>query len=129
MPLLQILAEAAAGGESTMVRDIGAVASMISGFGFAVWYAWYMTTSRIPAIEKTHADQLAESRKDYRDQLRDSEQRHEQNVMKMIDNFRADQTAMWAIKREDDQRLAQAIDRLSECIGENRCQYIHAQRP
>jgi len=126
--MLELLAEAT-NGESSTIRDIGAVTSMISGFGFAVWYAWYMTTSRIPAIEKIHAEQLAESRKDYRDQLRDSEQRHEQNVMKMIDNFRADQTAMWAIKREDDQRLAQAIDRLSECIGENRCQYQHAQRP
>jgi hypothetical protein len=129
MPLLQILAEAAAGGESTVVRDIGAVTSMISGFGFAVWYAWYMTTSRIPAIEKIHAEQLQESQKGFREQLRESEQRHEVNVSKMIDNFRADQTAMWNIKREDDQRLAQAIDRLSECIGENRCQFTHATRP
>lgn len=127
MPLIAILAEAAAG-ESSTIRDIGAVTSMISGFGFAVWYAYYMTTSRIPAIEKIHAEQLAGSQSAYREQLRESEQRHEQNVSRMIDNFRADQTAMWNIKRDDDQRLAQAIDKLSECIGENRCQFQHAQR-
>ena len=129
MRLLQILADAA-GGENTTIRDIGAITSMLSGFGFAVWYAWYMTTSRIPAIEKLHAEQLKESQTAYREQLSESERRHEQNVSRMIDNFRADQTAMWNIKREDDQRLALAIDKLSECIGEGRCQFTpHAQRP
>ena len=114
MEFFGILAEAAT--DSTLLRDAGQAVSTISGFGFAVWYAWYMTTSRIPAIEKIHGDQLTES-----------ERRHENHIALLIQNFRADLDSMWKQKREDDAQLSAAIDRLTESI--NRDPRHHAARP
>ena len=36
--------------ESTTMKDIGAIVSAIAGPGFAVWYAYYMTTKRLPEV-------------------------------------------------------------------------------
>lgn len=98
------------------------IAASLVSTGFAVWYAWYMTTNRIPAIEKAHSDQIKEG-----------EERHSAHIELLIGNFRADLKAMWDIKREDDKKLSDALDRLAEILRANSCKFLpgyqHADRP
>lgn len=98
------------------MKDISQILSMISGFGFAVWYAYYMTAIRQPAMEKDHREQILQL-----------EARHEAHISLLMTNFREDLTSMWDTKREDDAKLAGSIDHLAVTIETRGCKYDAAR--
>lgn len=53
--------------------------------GFAVWYAWWVTTKTIPERDKTHAETIAGLVKEFRDETKEQRQVHIAAVDK-IDN-------------------------------------------
>ena len=96
-------------------KGSGIIAGLVAGPGFAVWFAWYMTTKRIPEIERNHAAQITES-----------EKRHSDHITLLINNFRSDQVEMWKIKREDDKAWQDVVSRLADKSGEQVCQFVRA---
>jgi len=140
-PVLVFAAEGAASGGAAMesvppwAAGTGVVIGMLGGPCFAIWYAWYMTTSRIPAIEKSHTEQLTEMRKQHFEHLSEARKQHFEQVQTLIMNYRQDVKTMWDVKREDDKnqasfrreddnKMALALQRLAENIEEGGCRYL-----
>lgn len=84
--------------EAEWIRSIGIVVSAVAGPGFAVWYAYHMTTVRIPAVEKGHKETIDRMQAD-----------HTAEVKRLIDDFRADIKGMWETKRQDDSQLREVL--------------------
>lgn len=89
--------------ESEWLRGIGSVVSAVAGPGFAVWYAYHMTTKRLPEVEKGHREVL--------EKLSDE---HAETVKRLIDDFRGDVKAMWDTKRQDDALLRETLKGLKQ---------------
>lgn len=84
--------------EAEWIRTIGTVVSAVAGPGFAVWYAYYMTTQRIPAVEAAHKETIDRMQAD-----------HTGEVKRLIDDFRSDIKGMWETKRQDDSQLRDVL--------------------
>ncbi len=84
----------------------GLVSATLGGPAFAVWYAWYMTTKRVPFIENRHAEQSEAS-----------EKRHAAHVELLINDFRTDLKEFWKYKREDDGVLRGLVDSMNRNIN------------
>lgn len=70
-----------AGTTSNWLNAGGGIVSL----GFAVWYAWWVTTKTIPERDKTHAETISGLVKEFRDETKEQRQLHVAAVEK-IDN-------------------------------------------
>lgn len=93
-----------------------------AGSGIALWYLWYMTSRRLPEIEKQHAEE--------REKL---EERHAAHINLVTTNARADLNSMWAQKRDDDaairaefSRLNAVLEKLADRVSGVQCKYSEA---
>lgn len=84
--------------DSTTMKDIGAIVSAIAGPGFAVWYAFYMTTKRLPEVERGHKETVEKLTTD-----------HKAETKELIDNFRADIKGFWETCRADSAQLRDVL--------------------
>lgn len=91
--------------EVDYLKSIGTVVSAVAGPGFAVWYAWYMTTKRLPEIEDGHKETMAQLRVD-----------HKAEIAALINDFRSDVKGFqsdvktyWDTKRSDDALWREAV--------------------
>lgn len=127
----------------------GIISGIIGGPAFAVWFSWYMTTKRVPAMERKHAEQLTATEERFSLQIKSnseryalqtesSEKRHADHIALLITDFRSDLKELWKYKREDEIRLVGAIEKLDESLStlanevqKTHCKYgeraIHAQ--
>lgn len=80
--------------DTDWVKTIGIVGGTIGGPAFAIWYSYYMTAVRLPEIEEKHANQIS----------------------KLIENFREDIKALWAAKNSSDDKLTAAIVSLKDAL-------------
>lgn len=55
----------------------------LTSLGFAVWYAWFVTTKTIPERDKVHADTIQGLVKEFRDEAKEQRQVHTQAVEKI----------------------------------------------
>jgi len=81
---------------------VGVVVGTIGGPIFAVWYAWYMTTIRVPAIEAIHQMNLTAA---------------EARAQVLIANFRLDMENAWRANHDGSDKVVSAIERLSERVA------------
>jgi hypothetical protein len=88
--------------DAVWLKGIGTVVSAVAGPGFAVWYAYHMTTKRIPEVEKGHKETIDRMQAD-----------HTAEVKGLIADFRADIKTLWDIKRADDAELRDVLKDLS----------------
>lgn len=51
--------------------------------GFAVWYAWWVTTKTIPERDKVHSETIASLVKEFRDEAKEQRQQHTLAVEKI----------------------------------------------
>lgn len=87
--------------EADWIKGIATAASAIAGPGFAVWYAYHMTTKRIPEVEKGHKETIDRMQSD-----------HTAEVKGLIENFRADIKQFWETKRQDDNMLREVLKQM-----------------
>lgn len=97
---MTIIAQATTDGS---VGTITAIVTALTGSGFAVWYAWYMTTTQIPRINAEHRETVSSILSEFR-----AEQRETREVF---------QHSLAVIER-DNERNAMAIDRLCNKLGQ-----------
>jgi hypothetical protein len=93
-----ILAQASTDG----IGAIAAIATALTGSGFAVWYAWYMTTTQIPRINLEHRDAIKDLVAEFR-----AEQKETRELF----------THSLAMIERDGERNAMAIDKLCDKLG------------
>lgn len=55
----------------------------LTSLGFAVWYAWFVTTKVMPERDKTHAETVSGLVKEFRDEAREQRQLHTATVDKI----------------------------------------------
>jgi hypothetical protein len=94
-----ILAQASTDG----IGAIAAIATALTGSGFAVWYAWYMTTTQIPRINLEHRDAIKDLVAEFR-----AEQKETRELF----------THSLAMIERDGERNAMAIDKLCDKLGQ-----------
>jgi hypothetical protein len=101
----------------------GIISGTLGGPAFAVWFSWYMTTKRVPSMERRYAEQIEAS-----------EKRHADHVGLLISDFRADLKELWKYKREDDFKFSDILGSLDKSIGllteevkKRSCEYARQQ--
>lgn len=77
--LLQLFAEGGGVDPSAVLPAVSTVGSL----GFAVWYAWYTTTSVIPKLLDAH-----------RQERQEMEVRHDGQITKLLEDFK-EQRVQW----------------------------------
>lgn len=92
--------------EADWLRGFSTAISAVAGPGFAVWYAWYMTTRRIPEIELAHKSTIDRMQVE-----------HSAEVKSLIENFRADIRSLWDQKRADDAAFRDALKELRQSVS------------
>lgn len=103
------------------VKSTGIVAGISGGPLFAVWYAYYMTTNRIPALEKIYKEQVEELNQQHVDYIKETNRIHADHIALITNNYRSDVNAMWNIKHEDDKALINALQNLGDRFT---CRYL-----
>ena len=98
--------------ESARNNDIPNWANGIIGWApssFAMWYCWYMTAKRMPAIEKRFAEERKQSDDDTNKLVENLDKRHLEAITNLIAAFRQDVQTFWTTKREDDTKRDNAM--------------------
>ena len=98
---IPLFAEADTSAIPDWMKGYGVLISSAIGPLFTVWWAWYMTTKRLPEIEKEHNER----------------------VDGLIINFREDIKGFWIEKRADDRNLTDAINDFREAVASSKCNY------
>lgn len=104
----------------------GVVIGMLGGPVFAIWYAWYITTNRIPVIERAHAEQLANARELFAAQLTAIVTNNREDMRALWATKREDERSIAMLRREDDGKLIAVLERLSERIEDHSCKFTGA---
>ncbi|MGC1273915.1 MAG: hypothetical protein WBC44_09425 [Planctomycetaceae bacterium] len=93
-----LVAQASADG----IGSVAAIVTALTGSGFAVWYAWYMTTTQIPRINAEHRDAVAQLVAEFRMEQKETRELFQHSL---------------AMIERDGERNAMAIDRLCDKLG------------
>lgn len=99
MGLIAILAQVPTDGS---VGTITAIVTALTGSGFAVWYAWYMTTTQIPRINAEHRQAVTNLVAEFRAEQKETRELFQHSL---------------AMIERDGERNAMAIDRLCDKLG------------
>jgi len=102
----------------------GLVGGVFGGPLFAVWFSWYMTTRRVPAMERRYTEMLTAKDAQYAAAFEASEKRHADHMSSVVLDFRNDLKELWKYKREDDLRFLTAVEKLATCV-DSLSQQIH----
>ncbi len=78
----------------------------VVSLGFAVWYAWYVTTRTIPDMNTRHAETIQKLVEDFRQEAREQREQH-----------RADIGQFWAAHREESERLQIGLRQLADAVN------------
>lgn len=103
------------------LKSSGMVAGMAGGPLFAIWYAYYMTTNRIPAIEAVHQKQIEDLQKQHVNYITETNRIHADHISLLTNDFRADISSIVAGMREDEKSLRETLRDLGEKFS---CRYI-----
>jgi hypothetical protein len=96
---MSILAQASTG---EAFGPVVSIVSALGGTGFAVWYAWYMTTTQIPRINSEHRSAVAQLVAEFRMEQKETRELFQHSL---------------AMIERDGERNAMAIDRLCDKLG------------
>lgn len=93
--MLLLAAETAIG-----IADITPVVSAVGSLGFAIWFAYYTTTTTLPNQQKEHRDQIKElteshaaTIKDFVDELKDKRESHAETIKELVNELKATREA------------------------------------
>ena len=78
----------------------------VISLGFAVWYAWYVTTRTIPDMNTRHAETIQKLVDDFRQKSREQRELH-----------RTDIAQFWAAHREESERLQVGLRQLADAVN------------
>ncbi len=78
----------------------------VISLGFAVWYAWYVTTRTIPDMNARHAETIQKLVEEFRQEAREQREQH-----------RADIAQFWAAHREESERLQEGLRQLAVAVN------------
>lgn len=110
------LSEVRAADDSAEVREshlppwavgTGLVGGILGGPTFAVWFSWYMTTRRIPLMEKRNLEERQRQEDRYDAERKVTEERHAAHLQVLMKNHREDLQTWWATKRDDEIKARQ----------------------
>ena len=83
--MLTLLAEGAAGVSET---DLTPVASFIGSLGFAIWFAYYTTTTTIPTQQRENREAIERLQKEHREAIEKLTTTHSETIKSLIDEMK-----------------------------------------
>ena len=78
----------------------------VISLGFAVWYAWYVTTRTIPDMNARHGETIQNLVEEFRQEAREQREQH-----------RTDIAQFWAAHREESKRLHEGLRQLAIAVN------------